>query len=135
MSEKTFVTFTFHAPFLRKLLENIYQPNKRNKSGNGIQKTEDGEGGGNPPRYWSEAWGQSTRRLFTKADGQEKQLPHLPQDVPKEKTLRRDVVCAHGAYCAKTHWSMLVLIIVQLLLQTPRDSVHLIGEKQKFSFC
>lgn len=49
MSEKTFVTFTFHAPFLRKLLENIYQPNKRNKSGNGIQKTEDGEGGGNPP--------------------------------------------------------------------------------------
>ena len=48
MSEKTFVPFTFHAPFLRRLLENIYHPNKRKKSGNGIQKTRAGEGAGAP---------------------------------------------------------------------------------------
>ena len=42
-SEKAFVTVTFHAPFLRKLLESIYQPNKINKSGTGIQKTRDGD--------------------------------------------------------------------------------------------
>ena len=45
-----------------------------------------------PPRHWSEAWGQSTRSLSIKADGQEKQLPHLLKRVPKERMLSRDVL-------------------------------------------
>ena len=131
-SEKAFVTVTFHAPFLRKLLESIYQPNKINKSGTGIQKTRDGDTVVKPGDKPHEASPQNGRET------DEKRLPRLLRRAPKEKTLWSGVLwCPQDVLWRRRNgprqcW---LLIIVQLLLQIPRDSVHLVGEKEKFSFC